>query len=76
MHIHVHEFFAEVRNGVTSAWPAERCLGELTEAEAATILGEEEATITPHGELTGLTTWREMPGSPQGCWLAGRGFVI
>lgn len=72
---HIHEFFVEVREDIRSGWPAERCLGDVPEAEAGRLLGTEEPTITPRGDLTGLTTWREMPGSPQACWLAGRGFV-
>jgi hypothetical protein len=74
---HIHEFFAEVRDGVAAGWPAERCLGTIPEDEASRLLAaRQEETITPRGDLTGITTWREMPGSPQGCWLEGRGFVI
>jgi hypothetical protein len=74
--VHIHEIFATVKDGVRAAWPAERCLGDVPEAEAIRLLSTQEPTITPRGDLTGVTTWREMSGNPAACWLAGRGFAI
>jgi len=76
MTIHVHELFYAVRDGVRAHWPAERCLGDVPEAEAERILATEEPTVTPRGDLTGVTTWMAMAGSPEGCWLNDRGVVI
>jgi len=73
---HIHEIFTHVRDGLAGAWPAERCLGNIPEAEASRLLTKEEPTVTPHGVVTGVTTWMAMPDSPERCWLAGRGFVI
>jgi hypothetical protein len=74
-HVHIHEFFVAVSDGVAGAWPAERCLGYVPEAEARRLLATEEPTVLPRGDLTGASTWQEMPGSPSDCWLSGRGFV-
>jgi hypothetical protein len=67
--VHIHEFFVDVRGG---AWPSERCLGYVPEAEARRLLATEKPTVLPRGDLTEVSTWREMPGSPETCWLSGR----
>jgi hypothetical protein len=75
--MHVHEFFVHVKDGVAGAWPAERCLGDVPERRARQLLAaRQEETITPHGELTGITSWRQVHSSHEDCWLAGKGFVI
>jgi len=74
--IHMHEFFYTITDGLRANWPAESCLGALPRGEARRLLGHEELTITPHGTVAGVTTWRQVKGSPQACWLAGRGFVL
>lgn len=75
--MHIHEFFVHVNDGVAGAWPAERCLGNVSSAKARRLLaaGQQE-TFSPNGELTGITSWRQVNSSHEDCWFADKGFVI
>jgi hypothetical protein len=74
---HIHEFVARVKNGVAGGWPAESCLGDVPERRARRLLAaRQEETITPHGEIDWITSWREVNSNHEDCWLAGNGFVI